>query len=422
MGQPTPARLLVVDDEQGMREFLTICLTRAGYQCVAVGSGAEAIRLISDRQFDLVITDLTMPGIGGMEVLRHACSLPSPPMVIMITAFGTTDTAIEAMKIGAYDYLTKPFKVDEITVVVRRAVERRDLASENLRLREELRGVQSLDKMVGRSDDMLRVFELIRKVAPTRTNVLVRGESGTGKELVARALHNLSDRAAGPFVAVNCGAIPETLMESELFGHVKGAFTGANTAREGVFVASKRGTLFLDEIGELSLAMQVKLLRALQERKIRPVGGDREVELDCRIVAATNRDLEAAIEAGGVSAGPLLPARRRPDRPASAAPPHRGHSAVGRAFLRADQCRDAARPDGGRSRSDGLVFCATSIRATSASSRTSSSAPSPWRRVLPYPPRTFLRSNRGPTCAAPGSRSATTGSTSTSRWPTSNAA
>jgi two-component system response regulator PilR (NtrC family) len=298
MGPPTPARLLVVDDEQGMREFLTICLTRAGYQCIAVSSGAEAIRLISDRQFDLVITDLTMPGIGGMEVLRHACSLPSPPMAIMITAFGTTDTAIEAMKIGAYDYLTKPFKVDEITVVVRRALERLDLASENLRLREELRGVQSLDKMVGRSEGMLRVFELVRKVAPTRTNVLVRGESGTGKELVARALHNLSDRAAGPFVAVNCGAIPETLMESELFGHVKGAFTGANTSREGVFVASKRGTLFLDEIGELSLTMQVKLLRALQERKIRPVGGDREVELDCRVVAATNRDLEAAIEAG----------------------------------------------------------------------------------------------------------------------------
>ncbi len=298
MTRPRTPRLLIVDDEQGMREFLSICLTRAGYQCLAVGSGAEAMRLLSDRQFDLVITDLTMPGIGGMEVLRHACSLPNAPMVIMITAFGTTDTAIEAMKVGAYDYLTKPFKVDEITVVVRRALERLDLASENIRLREELRGVQSLDKMVGRSEDMLKVFELVRKVAPTRTNVLVRGESGTGKELVARALHNFSDRAAGPFVAVNCGAIPETLMESELFGHVRGAFTGANATREGVFVAARHGTLFLDEIGELSLAMQVKLLRALQERKIRPVGGDKEIELDCRVVAATNRDLEAAIEAG----------------------------------------------------------------------------------------------------------------------------
>ncbi len=292
------ARILVVDDEQGMREFLTICLGRAGYQCVAVGSGTEAIRLISDRQFDLVITDLTMPGVGGMDVLRHACSLPNAPMVIMITAFATTDTAIEAMKLGAYDYLTKPFKVDEIQVVVRRALERLTLESENERLREELRGVQSLDRMVGRSADMLKVFELIRKVAPTRTNVLVRGESGTGKELVARALHNLSDRAAGPFVAVNCGAIPESLMESELFGHVKGAFTGASSARDGVFAAASAGTLFLDEIGELSTTTQVKLLRALQERRVRPVGGDREVQVDCRVVAATNRDLEAAIDAG----------------------------------------------------------------------------------------------------------------------------
>ncbi len=293
---PAAARILIVDDEQGMREFLSICLSRAGHSCSAVPSGAEAIRVTSDRPFDLVITDLTMPGVGGMEVLRHVCALPSAPMVIMITAFATTDTAIEAMKLGAYDYLTKPFKVDEIQVVVSRALERRSLATENARLKEELRGVHSLDRMIGRSADMLKVFELIRKVAPTRTNVLVRGESGTGKELVARALHNLSDRAEGPFVAVNCGAIPESLMESELFGHVKGAFTGANASREGVFAAANGGTLFLDEVGELPLTMQVKLLRALQERRVRPVGGDREVEVDCRIVSATNRDLEAAIE------------------------------------------------------------------------------------------------------------------------------
>ncbi|MGH1343246.1 MAG: sigma-54-dependent transcriptional regulator [Nannocystales bacterium] len=292
------ARILIVDDEQGMREFLSICLGRAGHHCTAVASGAEAVRLTSDRPFDLVITDLTMPGVGGMEVLRHVCALPDAPMVIMITAFATTDTAIEAMKLGAYDYLTKPFKVDQIQVVVSRALERRSLATENERLREELRGVQSLDRMVGRSEDMLKVFELIRKVAPTRTNVLVRGESGTGKELVARALHNLSDRAAGPFIAVNCGAIPESLMESELFGHVKGAFTGANANREGVFSAASGGTLFLDEVGELPTTMQVKLLRVLQERRVRPVGGDREVEVDCRVVSATNRDLENAIEAG----------------------------------------------------------------------------------------------------------------------------
>ncbi len=292
------ARILVVDDEKGMRDFLSICLTRAGYQVEAVASGGEAIRLISDRRFDLVITDLTMPGIGGMEVLRHAVGQPSPPIVIMMTAFATPDTAIEAMKAGAYDYLTKPFKIDEIQVVVRRALERLTLTAENQRLRDELRGVHSLDRMTGRSAPMLKVFELIRKVAPTRANVLVRGESGTGKELVARALHNLSDRSDGPFVAVNCGAIPEDLMESELFGHVRGAFTGASADREGVFVAAEGGTLFLDEIGELSLAMQVKLLRVLQERKLRPVGGDREISVDCRVVAATNRDLEAAIESG----------------------------------------------------------------------------------------------------------------------------
>jgi two-component system, NtrC family, response regulator PilR len=296
--QSKGGRILIVDDEQGMREFLSICLTRAGHQCVAVGSGSDAIELLDGRQFDLVITDLTMPGVSGMTVLEHAVALPTPPLVIMITAFATTDTAIEAMKAGAYDYLTKPFKVDEIQVVVARAFERMDLSLENRRLREELRGVHSLDRMIGRSPEMQRVFELVRKVAPTKTNVLIRGESGTGKELVARALHNLSDRAAGPFVAVNCGAIPETLMESELFGHVKGAFTGAAGAREGVFAAASSGTLFLDEIGELSSSMQVKLLRTLQERKVRPVGGDREIDVDCRVVAATNRDLEAAIEAG----------------------------------------------------------------------------------------------------------------------------
>jgi len=292
------ARILVVDDEPSMREFLTICLRRAGHQAEAAPDGAQALARLEAGAFDLVITDLTMPGIDGMELLRRLSAAPSPPLVIMITAFATTDTAVEAMKLGAYDYLTKPFKVDEIQVVVQRALERVDLTSENQRLRDELRGVQRLDGMVGRSASMQKVFELLRRVAPTRTNVLIRGESGTGKELVARALHNLSDRTAHPFVPVNCGAIPETLMESELFGHVKGAFTGAASAREGVFVAAGEGTLFLDEIGDLSLPMQVKLLRALQERSIRPVGGDRELTVDCRVVAATNRDLEAAIEAG----------------------------------------------------------------------------------------------------------------------------
>jgi two-component system response regulator PilR (NtrC family) len=292
------ARILVVDDEPGMREFLTICLTRSGYRTEAVAGGAAAIAALDDAEYDLVITDLTMPQVDGMAVLRHATGLSTPPLVIMITAFATTETAIAAMKLGAYDYLTKPFKIDEIQVIVRRALERVDLTSENKRLRDELRGVYSLDTMVGRSTSMLKVFELVRKVAPTRANVLLRGESGTGKELVARALHNVSDRSAGPFVAVNCGAIPETLMESELFGHVRGAFTGADANRDGVFVAAQGGTLFLDEIGELPTSMQVKLLRALQDRRVRPVGGTAEYDVDCRVVAATNRDLEAAIEVG----------------------------------------------------------------------------------------------------------------------------
>ncbi|EDM73828.1 regulator protein pilR [Plesiocystis pacifica SIR-1] len=292
--------MLIVDDEVGMREFLAVCLGRAGHEVTAAKSGADALRLLSEEEgrYDVVITDLTMPGVPGMEVLRHACALPSAPQVIMVTAYATTDTAVEAMKIGAYDYLIKPFKVDEIQVVVQRALERRALSTENRRLRDELKGVHTLDRMVGRSEAMQKVFELVRRVAATRTNILIRGESGTGKELVARALHKLSERAEGPFVPVNCGAIPEQLMESELFGHVKGAFTGAAAGRRGMFEVAQGGTLFLDEIGEIDPATQVKLLRVLQERAIRPVGGNEEVEVDCRVVAATNRDLEAAVEAG----------------------------------------------------------------------------------------------------------------------------
>ncbi|MCX4245853.1 sigma-54-dependent transcriptional regulator [Paraliomyxa miuraensis] len=296
--QARHARILVVDDEPSMRELLTICLRRAGHEVEAVEGGALALERLDARPFDLVITDLTMPGVDGLELLRRVIARPEPPLVIMITAFATTATAVEAMKLGAYDYLTKPFELDEIQVVVMRALERVDLGSENQRLRDELRGVWRLEGMVARSTAMQRVFELVRRVAPTRTNILIRGESGTGKELVARALHSLSDRVDGPFVAINCGAIPESLMESELFGHVKGAFTGAAGPRDGVFVAARGGTLFLDEIGDLSLPMQVKLLRALQERTIRPVGGDHEFPVDCRVVTATNRDLEAAIEAG----------------------------------------------------------------------------------------------------------------------------
>ncbi len=294
------ARILVVDDEQSIREFLSICLNRAGHDTACAATGADALRMLStdERGFDVVITDLSMPGVDGMEVLRHACALPLPPPVVMMTAFATTDTAITAMKLGAHDYLTKPFKVAEIEVVVERAIERTAMRAENIRLKAELKGVHQLDNMVGRSESMQKVFDLIRRVANTRTNVLIRGESGTGKELVARALHNLSDRAARPFIAINCGAIPATLMESELFGHIKGAFTGATTTRPGVFQAAQGGTLFLDEVGDLDIAMQVKLLRVLQERTVRPVGAIAEIDLDLRLITATHRDLEAAISAG----------------------------------------------------------------------------------------------------------------------------
>jgi two-component system response regulator PilR (NtrC family) len=298
-------RVLVVDDEPGLREFLEICLSRAGHEVSTASSGAEAIRMVSasadgesrETPFDVVLTDMTMPGVNGMEVLRHCVGLHPAPTVLMMTAYGTADTAVAAMKAGARDYILKPFKVDEIQLTVARAMQTRMLSRENRRLREELRGQHTLDRMIARAPSMLRVFEMIRKVAPTRTNVLVYGESGTGKELVARALHTLSGRPEERFIAINCGAIPAALMESELFGHKKGSFTGATHDREGVFAAADGGTLFLDEIGELDLSLQVKLLRAVQERRIRPVGGTSEREVDVRVIAATNRDLLAAIEA-----------------------------------------------------------------------------------------------------------------------------
>jgi two-component system response regulator PilR (NtrC family) len=239
-----------------------------------------------------------MPDVDGMVVLEQTKRLHPDTQVIVVTAFATTETAIAAMKAGAYDYLTKPFKVDEVSLVVERALERRSLARDNLALRDEIKGRYKLDRLLGKSPPMQRVFDTIKKTAPGRASVLLVGESGTGKELAARALHELSQRADRPFVAVNCGAIPETLLESELFGHVKGSFTGAHADKQGLFEAAHSGTLLLDEVAELPVAMQVKLLRVLQERKVKPVGGVVEREVDVRIVAATNRDLETEVEKG----------------------------------------------------------------------------------------------------------------------------
>jgi two-component system response regulator PilR (NtrC family) len=296
---PSSGRILIVDDEASLRDFLAICLRRAGYAVETATGGKQAIGMVGGpEEFDVVITDLKMPGPTGLDVLDAVKKRAPSTEVIVVTAYATPETAIAAMKRGAYDYLTKPFKVDEIEVVVGRAMEKRVLVRENRLLRAELQGQFRLDRLIGKSVAISRVFELVRKVAPTKTNVLISGESGTGKELVARALHHLGSRPQGPFVAVNCGAIPEALLESELFGHVRGAFTGADREHAGLFVTASGGTLFLDEIGELPMALQVKLLRVLQERRVRPLGGPTEKEVDVRLVAASNRDLEGEVSRG----------------------------------------------------------------------------------------------------------------------------
>ena len=295
-----------------MREFLGICLRRAGHEVAVAQTGGEALDHLRAQPVDIVVSDLKMPGVlDGLGLLqaiksgsirRVAIAGASPvaidPEVILVTAFATTDTAIAAMKQGAYDYLTKPFQIDEINAVIGRALEKRALVEDNLALRDQLAGRARLAQLLGKSRAMQKVFEMITKIHSVKTSVLITGESGTGKELVARALHSEVSRAKAPFVAVNCGAIPEELMESELFGHKRGSFTGAVADTIGMFQEANGGTLFLDEIGELSLALQVKLLRALQERKVKQVGSTDEFEIDVRVIAATNRDLEAEVARG----------------------------------------------------------------------------------------------------------------------------
>jgi two-component system response regulator PilR (NtrC family) len=292
--------VLVVDDERSMREFLAICLRREGHQVSVAESGERALESLGQSPADIVVTDLKMPGkVDGLGLLKGIRERGLDTEVIVVTAFATPQTAIEAMKQGAYDYLTKPFKVDEINAVIHRALEKRALVEANVALREKVTGRYRLASLLGRSPQMQKVFELIGKIHSTRTSILVTGESGTGKELVARALHSEGNRSQKAFVAVNCGAIPEELMESELFGHRKGSFTGAVADKSGLFQQADGGILFLDEIGELSLGLQVKLLRALQERKVKPIGDTTESEVDVRVVAATNRELEEEVARGG---------------------------------------------------------------------------------------------------------------------------
>lgn len=293
-------RILVVDDELSIRQMLTILLGRLGHEVVDVGSGEEAIALLDQgvELFDLVLTDLKMTGIDGIGVLKAFSDRSPGTQLVMMTAFATAETAITAMKIGAYDYLTKPFKVDAVKVVVEKALEKAGLVRENFQLKKRIAEQYRFENIVGRSPAMKRVYEMIMRVARTRATVLISGESGTGKELGARAVHARSDFAQGPFVPINCGAIPAELMESELFGHVKGAFTSANRDKVGLFQAASGGSIFLDEISEMPLNLQVKLLRVLQEKKVKRVGSIHEEPVDCRIIAASNKDLRNQVDEG----------------------------------------------------------------------------------------------------------------------------
>ncbi|MBE8221213.1 MAG: sigma-54-dependent Fis family transcriptional regulator [Bdellovibrionales bacterium] len=284
-------KILVVDDESSIRDFLKIMLGKEGYEVICVEDGVQALELYKKQSFDMVISDLQMPNMTGLELLKKLVNEDSSVLFMVITAFGSMETAIEAMKLGAYDYLTKPFNIEEVQLNLKKAFSAKDLAVENRFLRRELRQEYSFDNCIGDSESMHQVFELIKKVSPSKSSILVTGESGTGKEIVARSIHNNSPVSASAFVPINCGAIPAELMESEFFGHKKGAFTGAHSDKVGLFESADGGTLFLDEIGELPLDMQAKLLRVLQEKEIRKVGSTENIKIDTRIVSATNRNL-----------------------------------------------------------------------------------------------------------------------------------
>jgi two-component system response regulator PilR (NtrC family) len=289
--------ILICDDERSICEMLDITLRREGYKVETVNSGEAGLRKLDSALFDVVITDIRMPNINGIEVLRHAHKVSPDSAVILITAVDDYEAAVEAVKAGgAADYIRKsPGMVDEIKLAIRRVLEKVTLSRQNFAFKRDAATRNSLDNIIGVSPTIEKLKQTIRTVASTQSTVLIYGESGTGKELVARAVHVCSPRATDPFVSINCGAFPETLLESELFGYVKGAFTGANQNKRGLFEVAESGTIFLDEIGEMSLTMQVKLLRVLQERCVRPVGGTEEIPIDVRVIAATNRDLERQV-------------------------------------------------------------------------------------------------------------------------------
>jgi two-component system response regulator PilR (NtrC family) len=292
------SHLLVVDDDLSMREMLEVMLRSEGYDVEYAEDGAKAIQMLKDKAYDLILCDIRMEPIGGLEVLRKAKRRLPQTVVIMISAYATTETAVEAMKEGAYDYIPKPFNVDEVKQTIRNALDRRTLEFEKEVLDAQLKKTYHFGRIVGNSPPMTKIYNTINQVADTRTNLLITGESGTGKELIARAIHENSARKDKPLTVIHCGGIPETLMESELFGHRKGAFTGAINDKKGLFEVSDGGTVFLDEVAELTPGVQVKILRVVQEKAFKPVGKTRDVEVDVRIVSATNKNLEDEVIAG----------------------------------------------------------------------------------------------------------------------------
>jgi len=298
-GDPPPkVRILVVDDEPSMREMLRIVLRRDGYDVLVAENGRDAIEQLRTTSCDLLLSDIKMPDLTGVEVLRAAKDINKNIVAFMMTAYASTSTAVEAMRLGAVDYFTKPFSMDELRLKIRQHLETHRLKQENVLLKRELKTRYEFSNIIGRSELMLDVFRMVETVAQTNSTILITGESGTGKDLVARAIHYNSLRREHPFVALNCGGVPETLLESELFGHMRGAFTGADTNKKGLMEVAEKGTIFLDEIGEMNAAMQVKLLRVLQDRRFRRLGGTEEVQADIRVVAATNQDLDKLVAEG----------------------------------------------------------------------------------------------------------------------------
>ncbi len=291
-------KVLVVDNEKSLRDLLSIVLKKEGYYAVTAADGEEGLKILEKDLFDVVLTDIRMPKMDGLSLLQSVKQTAPETIVIMMTAFASNETTIRAMKDGAYCYLPKPVQMEEIKLVIKNALEERRLRRENAQMRKNLADASAFSSVISQSEKMKRVLDLVRRVADSKSNVLILGESGTGKELIARAIHFNSSRRDRPFVTVNCSALPEALLESELFGHMRGAFTGAVVNKEGLFEVAHEGTLFLDEIGETSLSIQVKLLRVIQEKEFRRLGGTRDVKVDVRVIAATNLDLEKAVAAG----------------------------------------------------------------------------------------------------------------------------